>query len=58
MSNQKRVRILGSGRVGQPLGRGFAKHGDAVTVGPREPTRLGPWRKETAGTGIPDLRVP
>lgn len=49
MANQKRVGILGSGRVGQQLGRGFAKHGYEVMVGSRDPAKLEPWRKETAG---------
>jgi predicted dinucleotide-binding enzyme len=41
-----KVGILGSGDVGQALGRGFARHGWEVMVGSREPSseKLTAWR--------------
>ena len=45
----QRVGILGSGVVGQQLGRGFAKHGFDVMLGSRDPAKLEPWRKKTSG---------
>ncbi len=39
----KRVGILGSGDVGQALGRGFAAHGYEVMLGTRSPDKLGEW---------------
>lgn len=50
MEARKRVGILGSGRVGQQLGRGFAKRGYEVMLGSRNPTKLEEWRRETGGT--------
>jgi predicted dinucleotide-binding enzyme len=43
------VGILGSGDVGRALGRGFARHGHAVTLGTRAPEReeLRRWAAET-----------
>ena len=44
-----KIGILGSGNVGQRLGRGFAQHGFSVMVGSRDPTKLTTWKRETAG---------
>lgn len=46
-----KISILGSGDVGQALGRGFARHGHDVMVGSRTPEsdKLQAWRKETEG---------
>ena len=49
MTTRKRVGILGSGPVGQQLGRGFARHGYEVMLGSRDPKKLEPWKKKTAG---------
>lgn len=45
-----RLGILGSGDVGQALGRGFARHGWDVQLGTRSPEKLDKWRRETEGT--------
>lgn len=47
-----RVGIVGSGDVGQALGRGFASRGHDVKLGSRTPDseKLRTWRKETKGT--------
>lgn len=45
----KRVGILGSGNVGQQLGRGFAKHGYEVMLGSRDPKKLEEWKRSTGG---------
>ncbi len=44
--------ILGSGDVGQALGRGFAAHGHAVRLGTRSPERdeLQQWAADTGAT--------
>ena len=42
-----KVGILGSGDVGQALGRGFARHGWDVMLGTRDPAKLADWQKET-----------
>lgn len=44
-----RIGILGSGDVGQALGRGLAKHGFDVVVGTRSPEKLAEWRKSVTG---------
>lgn len=44
-----KVGILGSGDVGQALGRGFAKHGWDVMLGTRDPKKLEAWAMETKG---------
>jgi predicted dinucleotide-binding enzyme len=46
-----KIGILGSGDVGQALGRGFARHGHDVCVGSRTPQseKLQAWLKETPG---------
>ena len=43
----KKVGILGSGQVGQALGRGFARHGWDVMLGTRDAAKLAEWRDET-----------
>lgn len=45
MSGRKAVGIVGSGDVGQTLGRGFAAHGYAVCLGSRDPAKLAEWRR-------------
>ena len=49
MADRKRIGILGSGSVGQQLGRGFAKHGYEVMLGSRDPKKLEPWKRATQG---------
>jgi predicted dinucleotide-binding enzyme len=44
-----KVGILGSGDVGQALGRGLAKHGHDVMLGTRDAAKLAAWRKESGG---------
>lgn len=46
-----RVGILGSGSVGQTLGRGFAEHGHEVVLGTRDPEKpeLLRWKESTPG---------
>jgi 8-hydroxy-5-deazaflavin:NADPH oxidoreductase len=46
-----RVGILGSGPVGQMLGKGFAEHGHVVLLGSRTPEKpeLKKWKEETPG---------
>lgn len=41
------IGILGSGDVGQALGRGLARHGHAVMLGTRDPSKLKGWQDET-----------
>jgi hypothetical protein len=43
-----KVGILGSGIVAQTLGAGFRTHGDQVTLGTRDPSKLAEW---AVGTG-------
>ncbi len=48
------IGILGSGNVGQTLGRGFAKKGHPVMIGTRKPEKLKDWRNnvgESAAIG-------
>jgi predicted dinucleotide-binding enzyme len=47
-----KVGILGSGIVGQTLGRGFASHGHDVKIGSRSPNKpeLQEWLKSTKGS--------
>ncbi|HUR69241.1 MAG TPA: NAD(P)-binding domain-containing protein [Candidatus Thermoplasmatota archaeon] len=42
-----KIGILGSGDVGQALGRGLARHKHQVTLGTRDPAKLAAWQKET-----------
>jgi NADPH-dependent F420 reductase len=46
-----KIGVLGSGNVGQSLGKGFASRGHDVKIGSREPKRadLQKWLKETKG---------
>lgn len=44
------IGILGSGDVGQALGRGFAQHGWDVKIGTRSPDKLQEWVEEPDGT--------
>jgi 8-hydroxy-5-deazaflavin:NADPH oxidoreductase len=48
-----RVGVLGSGPVGQALGRGFAAHGHSVKLGSRTPGKpeLAKWKDSTKGKG-------
>ncbi len=46
MPAERSVGILGSGVVGQSLGRVFAKHGYRVRIGTRAPAKLEAWRSE------------
>lgn len=48
-----KVGILGSGDVGQALGRGLARHGHDVMIGTREPAsdKLAKWKKEVGAKG-------
>jgi predicted dinucleotide-binding enzyme len=41
-----RIGILGSGSVGQTLGRGFARLGHAVRLGTRNTAKLADWQRE------------
>lgn len=41
-----RVGVLGSGVVGKTLAAGFKKHGYAVTIGSRDPSKLAGWAAE------------
>ncbi|MFC6731166.1 NADPH-dependent F420 reductase [Haladaptatus sp. GCM10025707] len=47
----KRVGILGSGDVGQALGRGFVKHGFEVKLGTRSPEKLAEWVEDVGDSG-------
>ncbi|WP_336360393.1 NADPH-dependent F420 reductase [Haladaptatus sp. ZSTT2] len=47
----KRVGILGSGDVGQALGRGFARHGYEVMLGTRSTDKLTEWVDEVDDAG-------
>ena len=41
-----RIGIIGSGSVGQTLGRGLARLGHEVRIGTRDPAKLGAWQRE------------
>lgn len=45
----ERIGVLGSGDVGQTLGRGFAQRGWDVKLGTRRPEALDEWAAETDG---------
>jgi predicted dinucleotide-binding enzyme len=47
-----KVGILGSGDVAKSLARGFAGHGDAVTIGTRSPGKLAGFTKENPGVKV------
>jgi predicted dinucleotide-binding enzyme len=40
-----KVGVIGSGDVGQVLASGFIKHGHAVMIGTRDPSKLASWAK-------------
>ena len=46
-----RVAILGTGVVGDALGRGFIKHGHQVMMGSRDAAKSKAWAKEAGGQG-------
>lgn len=48
-AHERNVGILGSGTVGQSLGRGFAARGYSVMIGTREPEKIESWRTEAPG---------
>jgi 8-hydroxy-5-deazaflavin:NADPH oxidoreductase len=53
----KKVGILGSGIVGQTLGRGFIKYGYAAMIGTRETEKLDEWKSKNgvnASLGSPE----
>jgi predicted dinucleotide-binding enzyme len=43
-----KIGILGTGNVSQTLALGFVKHGHAVAVGSREPSKLAEWKAKDA----------
>ncbi len=47
----RKVGIIGSGSVGQTLGKGFLRHGYQVTIGTRNPENLMDWVNATEGQG-------
>jgi 8-hydroxy-5-deazaflavin:NADPH oxidoreductase len=47
-----KIGVLGSGEVGQVLAAGFLKHGHAVSVGPRDSSKLADWAKSNSGARI------
>ena len=46
MKTSMKIGILGSGSVGQTLGRGLARLGHQVRIGTRDPAQLGAWQRE------------
>jgi predicted dinucleotide-binding enzyme len=46
------VGIIGSGIVAQTLGAGFSKHGHAVMLGTRDPTKLAEWLARHRGAKV------
>lgn len=47
-----KIGILGSGDVAKALGRGFLRHGHAVTMGTRAPDKLADWSKQNSTARI------
>jgi 8-hydroxy-5-deazaflavin:NADPH oxidoreductase len=47
-----KIGILGSGNVAQVLGAGFLKHGHAVTLGTRDPSKLAEWAARYPGAKV------
>ena len=45
------IGILGSGSVGQALGKGFIKHGYEVMIGTRSPEKLSEWKAKAGKSG-------
>ena len=46
-----RIGILGSGVVGQTLGKGFLRQGHEVKIGTRDPDKLKEWLEEAGASG-------
>ena len=46
------IAILGSGAVAQTLAAGFLQHGDAVTLGTRDPATLAPWLEKNVQANV------
>ena len=40
-----KIGVIGSGQVGETLANGFAKHGDEVMRGSRDPSKLADWKR-------------
>ena len=47
-----KIGVIGSGVVGQVLAAGFLKHGHAVMLGTREPSKLAAWSKANPGVKL------
>ena len=47
-----KIGVIGSGAVGKTLAAGFLKHGHAVTIGTREPSKLKDWAAEHSGVKV------
>jgi predicted dinucleotide-binding enzyme len=47
-----KIGIIGSGGVAQTLAAGFLKHGHHVTLGTRNPDKLGDWRAKHPQAGV------
>jgi 8-hydroxy-5-deazaflavin:NADPH oxidoreductase len=41
-----KIGVIGSGDVAKSLGSGFLKHGHGVTMGTRDPAKLGEWARQ------------
>jgi predicted dinucleotide-binding enzyme len=46
------IGIIGSGQVAKALAAGFLKHGHAVMVGTRDPSKLATWAAESTGAKV------
>jgi predicted dinucleotide-binding enzyme len=46
------IGIIGSGQVAKALAAGFLKHGHAVMVGTRDPSKLATWATESTGAKV------
>ena len=47
-----KIGVLGSGDVGKTLAAGCLKHGHSVTIGTREPRKLGDWAAQNPGVRV------
>jgi len=47
-----KIGVVGSGSVGKTLAAGFVKHGHAVTIGAREPSKLKDWAAQLSGMKV------
>jgi len=45
----KTVAVIGTGDVGKTLAAGFLKHGYAVVIGTRDPSKMSEWIEKTGG---------